>query len=150
VACRLKARISELERTSVARQRLGNHVSYTTVSECLKAGIVDSIRKRNFLGNGQRRFHCNDIGKQLFSQQRTQTFPAKRRCFRERINSDFQDGVLYPVGRTLLRGWLTEIRTTPRGGGFEYLHCSPAGHRRQQKGNPVPGGLTGPACSWEL
>jgi hypothetical protein len=37
---------------------------------------------------------------------------------------------------------------TPRGGGFEYLHHSPASRRRRGKGNPVPGGITGPPCSW--
>jgi hypothetical protein len=35
--------------------------SCTIVSECLKAGLVDSILKRHFLGNRQRRFHSNDI-----------------------------------------------------------------------------------------
>jgi hypothetical protein len=38
----------------------------------------------------------------------------------------------------------------PLGGGFEYLHCSPASHRRGQKGNPVPGGITGPLCTWGI
>jgi hypothetical protein len=33
--------------------------------------------------------------------------------------------------------------TIPCGGGFEYLHRSPASRRRQPKGNPVPGGITG-------
>jgi hypothetical protein len=28
----------------------------------------------------------------------------------------------------------------PCGGGFEYLHRSPASRRRRRKGNPVPGG----------
>jgi hypothetical protein len=59
----------------------------TIVSECLKAGLVDTIWKRPILGNGQRRFYCNDIGKQLFPKKRRQTFPAQRRCFCERINS---------------------------------------------------------------
>jgi hypothetical protein len=35
----------------------------------------------------------------------------------------------------------------PRGGGFEYLHHGPASYRRQQEGNPVPRGITGPLCS---
>jgi hypothetical protein len=34
------------------------------------------------------------------------------------------------------------------GGGVEYLHCRPASCRRQQKGNPMPGDITGPPCSW--
>jgi hypothetical protein len=24
----------------------------------------------------------------------------------------------------------------------EYLHCNPASHKKRQKGNPVPGGIT--------
>jgi hypothetical protein len=36
----------------------------------------------------------------------------------------------------------------PCGGGVEYLHRSPASHRRRRKGNPVPGGITGLPC-WE-
>jgi hypothetical protein len=86
VACRLNASIFESARTSVAIQRLGNHISCTTVSEFLKAGIADSIRKRHFLGNGQKPFHFNDTVKQLFSQQRRETFPAQGRCYHERIN----------------------------------------------------------------
>jgi hypothetical protein len=39
---------------------------------------------------------------------------------------------------------------TARGGGFEYLHSSPASHRRRRKGNPVPGAKTGPPCSWGI
>jgi hypothetical protein len=33
------------------------------------------------------------------------------------------------------------------GGGLQYLHRSPASRRRRRKGNPVPGGITGPPCS---
>jgi hypothetical protein len=36
---------------------------------------------------------------------------------------------------------------TPCGGGFEYLHRSPASSRRRRKWNPVPGIITGPSCS---
>jgi hypothetical protein len=32
----------------------------------------------------------------------------------------------------------------------EYLHRSPASRRRGRKGNPVPGGLTGPTYSWGI
>jgi hypothetical protein len=35
------------------------------------------------------------------------------------------------------------LHLTPRGGGFEYLHCSPASRRKQRKKNLVPGGITG-------
>jgi hypothetical protein len=41
-------------------------------------------------------------------------------------------------------------RDIPFGGGFEYLHRSPASRRRRRKGNPVPGGVTGPPCSWGI
>jgi hypothetical protein len=33
------------------------------------------------------------------------------------------------------------------GGGLEYLHRNPASRKRRRKGNPVPGGITGPPCS---
>jgi hypothetical protein len=35
----------------------------------------------------------------------------------------------------------------PCGGGLKYLHGSPASRKRLRKGNPVPGGITGPPCS---
>jgi hypothetical protein len=34
------------------------------------------------------------------------------------------------------------------GGRVEYLHRSLASGRRRRKGNPMPGGITGPPCSW--
>jgi hypothetical protein len=37
---------------------------------------------------------------------------------------------------------------SPRGGRLEYLHRSPANRRRRRKGNPVPGGITGPLRFW--
>jgi hypothetical protein len=33
---------------------------------------------------------------------------------------------------------------------FEYLHRRPAGRRRRQKWNLVPGAITGPPCSWGI
>jgi hypothetical protein len=33
---------------------------------------------------------------------------------------------------------------------FEYLHRSSVGRRRRQKGNTVPGVITGPPCSWGI
>jgi hypothetical protein len=39
---------------------------------------------------------------------------------------------------------------SPYGGGFEYLQRSPARRRRRRKENPVPGGITGPPCSWGM
>jgi hypothetical protein len=38
----------------------------------------------------------------------------------------------------------------PCGGGVEYLHRRPASRRRRLKGNPVPGCITGPPCSWGI
>jgi hypothetical protein len=38
----------------------------------------------------------------------------------------------------------------PCGGGVEYLHRSPASRRRRRKGNPVPGDINGPPCSWGI
>jgi hypothetical protein len=32
--------------------------------------------------------------------------------------------------------------------GLEYLHRCPASRKRRHKGNQVPGGITGPPCSW--
>jgi hypothetical protein len=36
------------------------------------------------------------------------------------------------------------------GGGLEYLHHILASRKRRLKGNTVPGGVTGPPCSWEI
>jgi hypothetical protein len=36
----------------------------------------------------------------------------------------------------------------PCGGGVKYLHRRPASRRRRRKANPVPGGISGPPCSW--
>jgi hypothetical protein len=41
-------------------------------------------------------------------------------------------------------------KITQCGGGLEYLHNSPASHKRWQKGNSVPRGITGPPCSWGI
>jgi hypothetical protein len=38
----------------------------------------------------------------------------------------------------------------PCGGGIEYLHRSPVSRKRRRTGNPVPGGTTGPPCSWGI
>jgi hypothetical protein len=48
-------------------------------------------------------------------------------------------------GETKYISWLFFF---PCGGGLEYLHRSPASRRRRWKGNPVPGGVTGPPCHW--
>jgi hypothetical protein len=36
------------------------------------------------------------------------------------------------------------------GGMLEYLHCSPESRKRQWNGNPMPRGITGRPCSWDL
>jgi hypothetical protein len=36
------------------------------------------------------------------------------------------------------------------GVGFDYLHRSPVSRKKRRKGNPVPGGITGPPCSWGM
>jgi hypothetical protein len=36
------------------------------------------------------------------------------------------------------------------GGGIECFHRSPASRKRRRKGNPVPGGISGPPCSWGI
>jgi hypothetical protein len=36
------------------------------------------------------------------------------------------------------------------GGGFEYLHRSPASRKRRRKENTVVGGITGQPCSWGI
>jgi hypothetical protein len=33
---------------------------------------------------------------------------------------------------------------------YEYLYPRPTSLRRRQKGNPVPGIITGPPCSWGI
>jgi hypothetical protein len=50
------------------------------------------------------------------------------------------------------RNWAHRIAviTDPCGGGLEYLHRRPASRKRRQKGNPVPGGITEPPCSWGI
>jgi hypothetical protein len=42
------------------------------------------------------------------------------------------------------------IGDTPCGGGIESLHRSPASRKRRRKVNPMPGGISGPPCSWEI
>jgi hypothetical protein len=40
------------------------------------------------------------------------------------------------------------VTKEPCGGGFST--AVPASRKRRQKGNPVPGGITGPPCSWGI
>jgi hypothetical protein len=50
-------------------------------------------------------------------------------------------------GRSDKNAFMKEI---PAGGGVEYLHLSPTSRKWRRKGNPVPGGTTGPPCSWGI
>jgi hypothetical protein len=43
-----------------------------------------------------------------------------------------------------------QINQSPCGGEFKYLHRSLASRRKRWIGNPVPGGTTGPPCSWGI
>jgi hypothetical protein len=44
-----------------------------------------------------------------------------------------------------------DFQASPRGGGgFEYLHRSPASRRKRRQGDTVPGGITGPPCPWGI
>jgi hypothetical protein len=61
------------------------------------------------------------------------------------------NGVFYVVRAEMLSAGSVEFRSyTRRGGGFEYIHRSPASRRRWRKGNSVPEGITGPPCSWGI
>jgi hypothetical protein len=53
-----------------------------------------------------------------------------------------------PASEDLSR-WASRL-SSPREGGFEYLHRSPASRRRRRKGSTAPGGITGPSCSWGI
>jgi hypothetical protein len=55
-------------------------------------------------------------------------------------------GVPFLVGEKKL----LSPQLVPCGGGVEYLHRSPESRRRRRNGNPVPGGITGPPCSWGI
>jgi hypothetical protein len=53
----------------------------------------------------------------------------------------------FPFGPT---GFICIIQISPSAirRGLEYVHRSPASRKRRRKRNPVPGGITGPPCSW--
>jgi hypothetical protein len=50
----------------------------------------------------------------------------------------------------LQAGQSLQIISIPCGGGVEYLLRSLARRRTRRKGNPVPGAITGPPCSWGI
>jgi hypothetical protein len=47
-------------------------------------------------------------------------------------------------------GYIYRDMSLQIGGGLEYLHRSLASRKRRCKGNPVPGGITAPPCSWGI
>jgi hypothetical protein len=63
-----------------------------------------------------------------------------------------RNGVFYSVRAMGLSerqlGRPSQLRVVPYGGRVEYLYRSPTSRRRRWKGNPVPGGITRPPCSW--
>jgi hypothetical protein len=46
--------------------------------------------------------------------------------------------------------WLTEKRLFPCEGGLENTNRSPSSSKKWQKGNPVPGSISRPPCSWGI
>jgi hypothetical protein len=54
--------------------------------------------------------------------------------------------IVMPSSEHLLLLCLSTKNWFPCGGGFEYLHHSPASRGRRQKGNSAPLGITGPPC----
>jgi hypothetical protein len=63
---------------------------------------------------------------------------------------DVTSGHSFQKGQdTKTNGRLTVGRNvTSTSTSIEYLHRSPASHKRQLKGNPVPGSISGSPCSW--
>jgi hypothetical protein len=61
---------------------------------------------------------------------------------------DFDFGLDHPVpgGRYI---YICDLDLQVEGR-LKYLHRSPASRKRRRKGNPVPGGITGPPCSWGI
>jgi hypothetical protein len=51
--------------------------------------------------------------------------------------------MLRPIRPTINEGFMSQAQLFPCGVELEYLHCSPASGKRRQKGNPVPGGISG-------
>jgi hypothetical protein len=81
------------------------------VTECLKARIVDSIRKRHFLGNGQGCFHCNNYTNSYFYSNVDRRFLHNGGVIfmtTDKLNPLIRCSLL-SWRRTLLRGWLTVL-----------------------------------------
>jgi hypothetical protein len=57
------------------------------------------------------------------------------------------NGVFVGSALGLYNDDLRPAQMIPCGGGVQYLHRTLASRRRRRKGNPVPGGITGPPCS---
>jgi hypothetical protein len=58
--------------------------------------------------------------------------------------------VRYELNFQILLRRISYVKSFPLVGRFEYFHRSPASRRRRRKGNPVPGGITGPLCAWGI
>jgi hypothetical protein len=82
-------------------------IPQSIVAECLKAGIVDSIRKGHFLGNGHRRFNCNEIGKHVYSATNRRCGSTDVFSWTDKLSPSMCS--LFSRQRILLRRWLTEV-----------------------------------------
>jgi hypothetical protein len=79
-------------------------------------------------------FPCNNLFANLHGHHLAYRFSAIPR-----------DSMYHHLSQSLLRGLNPESQEhTLSGGGLEYLHSRPASRSRRRKGNPVPGGITGP------
>jgi hypothetical protein len=96
----------------------------------------------------------HDNRREVFSVVRT-THVVAQRCGKHisaavNRHATIEEAVFSVMGAARLYNEdLTYLKLeTSYGGGFEYFHRSPASRKRRRKGNPVPGGITGPPCSW--
>jgi hypothetical protein len=89
-------------------------------------------------------FHSN---KQIYFALRTSFFSTSTavyfvRCFHFMIYAFVNNYVF------ILHTRCKHLVSSQNGGGFGYLHRIPASRRRRRKWNSVPGGITGPPCSY--
>jgi hypothetical protein len=88
----------------------------------------------------------------------TSTNPKlSKKIIRERMGKIGRGSQIGAWRKDGLTDWLTDWLTVGRNnfdfdfwGGLEYLHRSPVSRKRRRKGNTVPGGITGPPCSWGI
>jgi hypothetical protein len=84
-------------------------------------------------GNGV--FNAVSADSYVMQQRRNFEKPFSQRVCAEAICGETKQKPVSPI---------------PCAEGVEYLHRIPASSRRWRKGNPVPGGITGPPCSWGI